>query len=347
MNMQTQDAPQLDPTNYGVVRVRRNLRGRSTVGGIFTNVSSTGYGNRAYGVDTSLWLSTNVQFRGFAAGTGGTGMGADAFAHNATLSYLTDPWTFSVGQKSVGAGFDPGIGFVRRNDIRDYTGALRRRWRPNRKWSRSVDLEGEFSYLTDLHGRLLTRIAEVELVNTLPSGDHLDIGYEKDFEQLTEDFIIRPPIVIPMAAYRFQRGTISGATTPSRRASVNGAFSWGGFYDGTQEQFRLGSTVHFSHHFNTTLNYEHNDVRLPGGSFTSTIGRLRLNYNHNPNASVSGLIQYNSSTREFSANIVFRFIYARDSNIYFVFNERQTDTRTGWLLGQRATIFKMTYRLYL
>jgi hypothetical protein len=274
-------------------------------------------------------------------------MEAAAFAYNATVSYLTDPWTVSAGQKSVGAGFDPGIGFVRRDDIRDYNGAVRRRWRPNRAWSRSVDLAGEFSYLTDLEGRLLTRIAAVQVTNTLPSGDHFDVGFEKDFEQLTEDFTIREPIVIPMSAYGFHRGTISGATTPSRPLSASGAFSWGGFYDGTQKQFRLGSTVHFNHHFNTTLNYEHNDVRLPGGSFTSTIGRLRLNYNHNPNASVSCLIQYNSSTREFSANIVFRLIYARDSNIYFVFNERQTDTRTGWLLGQRATIFKMTYRLYL
>ncbi len=103
----------------------------------------------------------------------------------------------------------------------------------------------------------------------------------------------------------------------------------------------------FSHHIRTAAEYQHDRVNLPGGSFNTSVARLRLNYSFSPDVSINGLLQWNSLTQEFSANIVLRVIYARDSNFYFVYNERQTDSSSGWLQGQRATIFKLTYRLYL
>ena len=72
-----------------------------------------------------------------------------------------------------------------------------------------------------------------------------------------------------------------------------------------------------------------------------------MNYAFNPDISINGLLQWNSTTEEFSANVVLHILYARDSSIYFVYNERRIHEAAGWMLGQRAEIFKITYRLYL
>lgn len=347
MTMQTKDSPEQMATNYAAMRVRRALRGRSTLGAIFTNVSRSAYGNRAFGMDTSLWLTPNIHLQGFLTATRGTGIGPDAFAHRLHFSYQTDPWGLSFSEKTVGAGFDPGIGFVRRRDIRNFSGTVRRRYRFNRPWSRTLDLTAGATYLTNMDNQLLTRSESFRLSNGLPSGDQLSFSFERQFEQLTQDFWIRPDIIIPLAAYRFQRGTISFSSERSRRISAYSSFSWGSFYGGSRQQFSVSNTHYFSRRFNTSWEYQYNRVNLPAGNFSASVGRLRVNYDYNPNIGVSGLLQWNSSTQEFSANIRFRILYGRDSNIFFVFNERQTNDAAGWLLTQRALIFKVTYRLYL
>ncbi len=347
MTMETKDSPVQEATNYSVVRVRRGLRGRSTLGAIFTNASRAGYDNHVFGVDTSLYLTSNLRLKGFIAATRGSGITGNAVAHNLALDYQTDPLSLTLSGKTVGAGFDPGIGYVKRENIRDLTATARRRWRLNRDWSRNVDLTGGFTYLTDTDSRLLTRLASLQASNVLPSGSHLDFTLSRTFEQLTQDFKIMPSVIIPLAAYGFQTQTINWQSATSRRLSYKSSFSRGSFYGGNQKEVVLSNTIHYSRHLRTTAEYQYDRVRLPQGNFSTSVARLRVNYAFNPDVSINGLLQWNSTTQEFSANIVLRILYARDSNIYFVYNERRIDNSTGWMLGQRAEIFKITYRLYL
>jgi hypothetical protein len=349
LNMQTKDSPVQAATNYTALRARRGLSGRSTVGAIFTNVSRPDYKNHVLGLDADLWLSPNVELQGFVAGVQGTGIGSPAYAHQVRFDYQTDPWGITLWEKTVDPDFDPGIGFVQRQDIRDWTGELRRRFRLNRSWSRTLDLTGSLTYLTDVGNQLRTRLASFQVSDELPTGDLFRFTYERQFEQLTEDFAIRPDlgIVIPLAAYPFERSTISWQSEQSRRFVADSSFSWGSFFGGQRQEVSAGNTYYLSRHFDTGWEYEYNRVRLPAGNFSTSLARARINYNYNSNIGVSGLLQWNSTTQDFSANIRFRILYGHDSNIFFVYNERQTDEDTGWVLGQRALIFKLTYRLYL
>jgi hypothetical protein len=281
------------------------------------------------------------------ASTQGSEISGNPLAHNAALEYLTDPLNLAVSAKTVGAGFDPAVGYVKREDIRDFSATARRRWRPNKEWSRNVDLAGSFTYLSDTEGRLLTRLASIQASNVLPSGSHLDFTLSRTFEQLTQDFRIMPSVVIPLAAYGFQTQKLNWQSATSRRVSFKTSYQWGSFYGGKQKEAILSGTVHFSRHFRSVAEYQYDRVHLPGGHFDTSVARLRVNYTFKPGISVNSLLQWNSTAQEFSANIVLRIMYARDSNIYFVYNERRIDQPTGWLLGQRAEIFKITYRLYL
>jgi hypothetical protein len=227
--------------------------------------------------------------------------------------------------------------------------ALGERYRLNRSWSRTLGLTAEVSYLTDVDNRLLACLAAFEVSDELPSGDEFSFRYERQFEQLTEDFEIQsdPSIVIPLAAYRFDRGTVSWQSEASRRLVTEAAFSRGSFFGGQRHDLSVGNTYYFHRQFDAGWEVEHNRGQLTGGDFTTSLARVRLNYNSNSNVGVGGLLQWNSTTDEFSANIRLRILYGRDSDVFFVYNERQLAEAGGWRLAQQALIFKITYRLYL
>ena len=100
-----------------------------------------------------------------------------------------------------------------------------------------MDFTGSFTYLTDTDNRLLSRLETFQATNVMPSGAHVDYSFVRQFEQLTQAFRILPPIVIPLAAYRFQTQTLTMASASSKRVSAQAAYSWGSFYSGSQSDF--------------------------------------------------------------------------------------------------------------
>jgi hypothetical protein len=347
MSVQTREADVLASTNYTAVRGRRDLGGNSTVGAVLTNVVRDGYENRAVGVDANLWLFPVLQMKSFLAVTSGSDIEGGALSHYASLSYQTDPWGLNAAEKTVERDFRPGLGYVRRADIRELTGSMRRRYRLNRSWTRNIDFTPGVTYLTDLDDRLLTREQKLEITNVQPTGDKLSFTVSRQFEQLTDPFRITPDVTIPLDAYRFQRYLVRWTLDPSRRLSGGTSASWGGFYGGSLREFTASSALTVWRRLSVRPELAYSHVRLPQGHFSTSVARLRLDYNHNPNAGVSALVQWNSTTRELSANLLLRLIHGRDSDVFLVFNERRTDERRGWVPGEGAAIFKLTYRVYL
>lgn len=347
MSIQTRDADVQASTNYTAVRGRRDLGGNSTVGAILTNVVRDGYENRTVGVDANLWLSPSLQMKSFLAVSSGSDIGGGALSHYASVSYQTDLWGLNAAEKTVERDFRPGLGYVRRADIREITGSMRRRYRLNRSWTRNIDFTPSVTYLTDLDERLLTREQKFEITNVRPTGDKLSFSLSRQFEQFTDPFHITPDVTIPLDTYRFQRYLAGWTFDPSRRLSGGTSVSWGGFYGGSLREFTASSALILWRRFSVGPALTYSRVRLPQGHFSTSVARVRLDYNQNPSVGVSALVQWNSTTRELSANLLLRLIHGRDSDVFLVFNERRTDERRGWVLGERAAILKLTYRLYL
>ncbi len=200
MSMQTRNTDVQASSNYTAVRGRRDFAERSTVGAILTTVTREGYDNRAAGVDATLWFTPALQLKSFVAVTEGSDIDDRALSHYGSLSYQTDPWGLSAAEKSTEGNFQPGLGYIRRTDIRELTGSVRRRYRLNRPWSRNIDFTGSIAYLTDVDERLLTREQEFDITNVRPTGDQVRDSLPRQFEQLTEPFRIMPNVTIPLDA---------------------------------------------------------------------------------------------------------------------------------------------------
>ena len=95
LNMQTSDVGMSGPdaTNFSVMRVKRDILRRSSIGGIFTNrsVSVVGDGSsQTYGADAALSFYENLNLIGFLARTQTPGIDAEDMSYQGKLSYRGD-----------------------------------------------------------------------------------------------------------------------------------------------------------------------------------------------------------------------------------------------------------------
>ncbi len=163
MNIQTGDeeVSRTEDTNFTVVRVKRDILRRSTVGGMFTNrsVSVVGPGsNQAYGVDAALAFYQNVNIGAYWARTQTEGQDGDDDSYQAKFDYLADRYGARAEYLKVGDNFNPEVGFLRRDDFKRSYGQLRFSPRPRNIPSvRKFTYEAGIEYLVNGAGDLETR----------------------------------------------------------------------------------------------------------------------------------------------------------------------------------------------
>ena len=75
--------------------------------------------------------------------------------------------------------------------------------------------------------------------------------------------------------------------------------------------------------FNTQLAWDRNDIDLPGGSFVTNLGRLRVNYSFSTRMFVQALVQYNDRDDIWSSNIRFALLSDANTGLFIVYNDTQ------------------------
>ena len=110
-----------NPTNFSVIRVKRDILRRSSIGGLFTgrSVSVDGQGmSSTYGVDGVFSFYDNLNINTYLAKTETPGRSGDDTSYQTELDYGGDRFGLRVERLAVGGNFNPEIGFVRRTNFR-------------------------------------------------------------------------------------------------------------------------------------------------------------------------------------------------------------------------------------
>ena len=108
------------PTNFSVVRIKRDLFRRSNIGALYTRRAETEGGAGAgetFGVDFLYSASRSLNVNAYFARTRTPEVHRDDASHFARFEYNTDRVGFQLEHLAVGAGFSPQVGFVRRTDF--------------------------------------------------------------------------------------------------------------------------------------------------------------------------------------------------------------------------------------
>ena len=346
----TRDAPKAnaDATNFSVLRLRRDILRRSSIGAMATHrsVAQGGIGtNDAYGIDGTFAFFANLSFNTYWAKTRTAGLAGNDTSYRTQMEYAGDRYGVQLDRLVVGDSFNPEVGFVRRRNIRESVGQLRFSPRPKKiKSVRKFSAIGTFTYIEDGAGSLQTRTADGEFAIELQNSDRFSVGLLDDFERLAQSFAVTPSARVPAGAYHFATARVGYTFGQQRPVSGNLLVEHGAFYDGRRTSVGFSRTrVNLTPRFSLEPTVSINWIDLPGGSFTTNLIGSRVTYTMTPLMFASALVQYNSTTRRTSANVRLRWEYRPGSELFVVYNEERDTLARGFPgLQNRALIIKVT-----
>jgi Domain of unknown function (DUF5916) len=347
LDIQTREHNGLDSTNFSVVRVKRDILRRSSIGAMFTgrSVTQTGSGtNELYGLDGTFAFFDNLAVNTFVAKTQTDGLKGDDVSYRMLFDYSGDRYGLQLDRLRVGDNFNPEVGFLRRDNIRKSFAQVR--FSPRSRAIRSVrkfSWIAAMNYIEDGPGRLVTRIGDGEFAIELQNSDRFSVGVNDDYEYLTQPFPITPTVRIPVGAYDFTTGRVAYAFGQQRRLSGTVLLERGGFYDGDRTTVSVSrGRVNVTPRFSAEPSVSINRVDLPQGEFTSTVAATRATFTLTPLMFVSALIQYNSGANVVSGNVRLRWEYRPGSELFVVYNEERDTLAPSFPgLRNRALILKV------
>ncbi len=354
INIQTNDARTSDalPTNFSVLRVKRDILRRSRVGAIFTNrsVSTRGDGaNQAYGLDGSFSFYDNVNLYGYYARTNTPGLEGRNESYQAAFSYEGDLYGLLVDHLQVGRNFNPEIGFMRREDFRRSYVYAQFSPRPEGiEAVRQFTWGGSVDYIENGAGQLETRILSGRFQTSLENSDRLSADIQQDYEFLPRPFEIIDGVTIPVGGFEFTDFQVSYSMGPHRRVAGGVSFQHGEFFGGdiTAVGYSRG-LIEVSRQFAVEPSISWNRITLPQGNFTARVATTRLTYGFTPRMFASALLQYNSTNNLLSTNVRLRWEYQPGSELFIVYNDQRDTfmnlTNRGFpMLENRAFVVKLT-----
>jgi hypothetical protein len=333
-------------TNYSVVRVKRDILRKSAVGLIATNINPSGGGpsNTVYGLDGTLAFFDNLQINTYWAKSDTPDRGGNDTSYRAQFNYDADRYGAQLERVTVGEDFNPGLGFVRRADMRRTYGVFRFSPRPAGKTRvRKFRYQGNAGVIEDNTGRLESRQLDGEFAIEFQNGDQFQTRYSSNYEFLSQPFPIATGVTLPIAAYDFHTYRVGFNLGRQRRVSGNAAVEWGPFYNGRQTTVTLNqSRVSVTTSLAIEPTYTLNKVELDQGNFTNNLLGSRVTYTMTPLMFASALIQYNSATGSVSTNARLRWEYQPGSELFVVYNEDRNTSSLGVQgLSTRSIIVKV------
>ena len=314
-------------TNFSVMRVKRDVLRRSSVGLMFTrrsDVLGAEGTNQTYGADGTFAFFDNLTINSYWARTRTDGVSGDDTSYRAQLNFEGDRYGVLAERLVVGAQFTPQIGFVRRTDIRRSSGQLRFSPRPkSSRLIRKLSWTGAFSYTENGEGRLDTRDWRGEFGIEFQNSDQFTLSYGDTYELLPIPSRI-VGLVIPVGGYDYATTRASFNFGRQRRISGTASVEHGEFYSGHKttiavSQGRINPTRQLS--FEPT--YQGNWVDLLEGQSTTHLVGSRITYTMTPSMFTSALLQYNTGVNAVMANVRLRWEYRPGSELFVVLNEER------------------------
>jgi hypothetical protein len=355
LNIQTRgvDGTAIDPTNFSVFRLRRDILGRSDIGALATHRTTSLTGgadaNSLLGVDGNFSFFTNLRVNAFYAvsrtplAAGGVLPGNDA-SYRAQLDYGGDRYGLVLQHLLVGESFKPELGFLSREAFRRNYAQARFSPRPAIEAIRRFVFQGEFDYIEgEPSGILETRRLQGRFATEFQVGDEARVEYNRQYEFLPEEFEISEGVVLPVGGYDFEDVRFTYRFGPQRPVPGDLLFRTGEFFGGDRQELAYVGRIEVSPKFSIEPSLSFNFVDLPQGKFRTDLVSSRFNWTLSPRMAVMTFIQYNSSSAALSSSVRLRWEYEPGSDLFVVYTDgRETDVSGFPLLQSRTFAVKFT-----
>ncbi len=237
-----------------------------------------------------------------------------------------------AGIKEIGRDFNPAMGFLNRNNIRDLTAELGYRHRPEfsalsstRPSLRSIYSGVTVQRIERLDGGLQSEVAMLRVNLENHTNDQLNLAYMNEREGLIEPFEISEGIMLSPGEYSFNHASVGVSTGYHRRLVTSLSYGTGDFYNGERDIINAEMEWTPTLHFRSFIGYQYNDVSLPQGDFKLRLARIGLDAIFTSKLSWANLIQYDNNTETVGINSRIHWIPERGREMFIVFNHNLED----------------------
>lgn len=328
-----EDGNVVDASNLVVGRLVANVLEESNVGVIATyGDPQSNVGNSLVGVDFR-YLNTRLEGGRTLEGalwyqqSDTPGLDGDDAAYGFSINAPnTARWFGEFSFKEVQENFNPALGFVNQNDIRDFRLEGGYIWRPRGSWFRSIRSGVRAQRKVIIGGDLDTEQINVDLIRfENNSGDDLGFWYQFNEENLVEPFEITDGIFIPPGNYKWERYCTRFGTGEQRVFRIGGYACDGGFYDGRRISTGPNVTWRPSEHFKLEVNYRLNDIELPAGDFITRQYTVNADIAFTSTWYWENLVQYDNVSDSLGINSILRWIPLAGREMVVVLNREFAD----------------------
>ena len=351
--MRTDAVTGIAPANdFAVLRVNRELRGRSAIGAIFVNrdgdgsylLSPSDY-NRTFAVDGRWGFGDNLLLQGWLAKTKTPGRSGRDDAFSVKADWSSAGWSFGANYTEVGEDFNPEVGFLARSEYRKANLLVFRRVRMQGKWGLfEARPHASYTGFWKFDGFQETGVLHLDSHWEYKSGTEIHTGLNLTRAGVIDSFEIIDGVVIQPGTYDHEEVVLAYFGDESKPLSFNIRTIAGGQFGGNRVSISSGVNFRIAETFQSEVSFNYNDFDLPvpNGQFTANLARLRLSYSFTPKVQLQALVQYNETSDDLGTNIRFSWLRSANSGLYLVYNE--VDERAiGGLPTGREFILKYSH----
>ena len=350
MNVQTGEvaSENIPESNYGVYRVKREIFGRSAVGGFLLNreIAGTGDYNRVYGLDTNFVFKEHFFASALFARSSEPGVKKDNWTSSGGARWQTDFLLVGMQYMLLDPNFRDDLGFIPRRNQRRFSPIFEINPRIKRfsKVIRRLHYFARVDYITDQAYTLQTRRQHNHFDIDFQSGDRLSFFHHREFERINVPFELRPGVTIPVGGYNMRNVSIGYGINPARRfsGSIRYIPIWG-HLGGDLHRLAIRPRIKLSQSLTLEPGYSLNKATYPQGNFTDHVVNTVIQYAFNNQWLTSTIIRYNNTDAFFGAQFRLNYMFRPGDNFYFVYNLGRATA--GTLDGQmdQTLAAKLTY----
>ena len=315
-------------SNYGVMRVKRDVLSRSTVGGFLINREKGGSSdfNRVYGMDANFVFFRHFTMTGLLGKSSSPGVKGDNWVSIGEVKWDSDFFYLGTQYVVVDPDFRDDLGFVPRKNIRKFSPQIAILPRPNSRLIRQFRIAFLSDYTMNQKNELETRVNHYTFGVSFQSGDTLLWTPHTRLERLRIPFEIRPGVVIPAGTYSWWYNGIRYTANPGRKLS--GFFNWKreyGFFGGDLHNLEINPRLKLGEKLSVEAGYQLNKATFPQGKFTDHTVNTRVNYNFNNQWLTSTTMQYSNTDSFLGFNFRLNYIFRPGDDFFLVYNEGRRD----------------------
>jgi hypothetical protein len=347
-------------SNYSVVRIKRNVLKRSSVGGFILNreiVRGRDF-NRVYGGDANFVFYEHLTLSGLWGKSDEPGNKDRDWVSMGSLTWDSDFLLASVETVAIEPNFRDDLGYVPRRNMRRVSPIFGISPRPKSGPIRQIRFQPRFDTVMNRDWIVESRRDHYTFTVDFQSGDAITFSPHYRLEKLASDFTLRdrlvnlrpgvnvrqPVVVVPAGDYDWWYVRMSYNLNPARRLSGSIAFQPSpGYFGGRLYEWILSPRLKVSDTMSFDLGYNINEGHFGKVDFVDHIVNLRVNYNVTNRWLTTTTLQYNNVDAFAGVNFRLNYIFRPGDDFFLIYNEGRALDNT--LDGQknRSLVAKLTY----